>query len=98
MTDTRWNNPDRVPLSNGPLRATTPPAAPRVRLDEDGQLLEYLLPFPMHIIDTRPWSPMHCIIGSSPVQIHKPIPVAKFYEPQERIGNGSPDAFCSIIR
>src|SRR3990170_9007011 len=98
MSDTRWHDPKRTPLSNGPFRAVTPPGTPKVRLINDGQLVEYLLPYPMHIIDNAAWSPVKCRLTNRPVEIWKPIPVNQSFEPEERAGNELPDAFCSIVR
>ncbi len=98
MQDTRWDNSQHVPLSNGPIRLTTPPAKPSFRLAEDGQLIEFLLPFPMHIVDDRQWAMLECEVGGRPVFITKPTRVFQPYEPPDRIGNETPDAFCSIVR
>src|SRR5713226_10317130 len=98
MQDTRWDNPQHVPLSNGPIRITTPPATPSFRFAEDGQLIEFLLPFPMHIVDDRQWAMLDCEVGGRPVFIQRPIPVVQPYEPPGRIGNETPDAFCTIVR
>jgi hypothetical protein len=65
---------------------------------EDGQLIEFLLPFPMHIVDDRQWATLACEVGGRPVFIQKPTPIIQPYEPPDRIGNEAPDAFCSIIR
>jgi len=98
MPDTRWDNPQQIPLSNGPLRLSTPPTVPTVRFAEDGQLIEFLLPFPVHIVDPGQWAALECSVENRTVLIQKPIPVVQPYEPLGRIGNESPDAFCAIVR
>lgn len=98
MHDPRWDNPQHIPLSNGPMRAATPPSVPNFRFAQDGRQIEFLLPFPMHIVDASQWPALECEAGGRPVSIQKPVPVVQPYEPPERIGNESPDAFCSIVR
>jgi hypothetical protein len=80
------------------MRISTPPAVPSYRIAEDGQLIEFLLPFPMHIVDQGQWAALECVANGRRVFIEKPIPVVHPYEPLGRIGNESPDAFCSIVR
>ncbi len=98
MHDPRWDNPQHIPLSNGAMRAATPPSPPNFRFAQDGRLIEFLLPFPMHIVNGSQWPALECKAGGRPVLIQKPVPVVQPYEPPDRIGNESPDAFCSIIR
>ncbi len=54
VQDTRWDDPTHIPLTNGPIRTVTAPNAPKYALDSDGQVIEYLMPFPMHIVDPSP--------------------------------------------
>lgn len=98
MEDTRWNNPDHVPLSNGPLTQATPPAVPTARFQEDGQLIEFLLPFPMHVVDPNPWPLLAVPLNKQTLFIHKPVLIGQRLEAPERLGNEAPDVFCSIIR
>ncbi|HEY2363449.1 MAG TPA: hypothetical protein VGK36_20175, partial [Candidatus Angelobacter sp.] len=44
------------------------------------------------------WKALECTVGGKQIFIEKPIPLQGVYEPQGRLGNESPDAFCSIIR
>jgi hypothetical protein len=98
MPDPRWDDPSKPPVSNGPFSQTTPPAIPQFRLATDGQLIEFLLSFPMHVVDDKPWNVLECKLGNRIVSIHKPIPIMHRYEPPGRVGNETPDVFCSIIR
>ena len=98
MQDPRWDDPKNPPLSNGPLTQVTPPTVPQFRLAANGQLIEFLLSFPMHIVDAQPWSPLECKLGSQLISIEKPASMMHGYTPPGRIGNEVPDAFCSIIR
>jgi len=96
--DPRWDDPNLIPFSNGPQRSATPPSIPSVRLDTDGLLVEYLLPYPMHIIDEGPWPPVKCMLGNHLLEFEKPLSILQPFEPVGRMGNESPDAFCSIVR
>lgn len=98
MPDKRWGNPQHVPISNGLMRITTPPAAPSFRLRGDGELIEFLLPYPMHIVDERSWAALECEVGARSVSIEKPVSIVQQFEPAGRIGNESPDTACSIVR
>jgi hypothetical protein len=98
MANMQGNIPPDLPLSNGGLRHTTPPMKPVFCLAGDGQLVEFLVPFPMHIIEQSQWAPLQCTVSDRPVLIHKPIPIMQPYEFEGRLGNESPDAFCCIIR
>jgi hypothetical protein len=71
---------------------------PQFRLAADGQLVEFLVSFPIHIVDDQPWAPLLCKLGSRLVAIEKPLAIMHGYAPAGRIGNEVPDAFCSIIR
>ena len=96
--DPRWSDPTKLPMSNGPLGQTTPPAVPQFRLDANGQLVEFLVSFPIHIVDDQPWAPLQCKFGERLAFIQKPLSIMHGYGPPGRIGNEVPDAFCSIIR
>lgn len=98
MRDNRWSHPNKIPVSNGPYAQVTPAHVPRFRLAGDGQTIEFLVSFPIHIVDDQPWAPLECKLGNRIVSIQKPLSVAHGYEPPGRIGNQVPDAFCSIIR
>jgi hypothetical protein len=98
MEDIRWDDPTNFPLSNGPLRLTTPSTALTFTLAQDGQLIEFVLPFPMHLVDPKEWKALNSTVGGRPVSIQKPIPSIQQYVPINRLGTESPDAFCTLIR
>jgi hypothetical protein len=98
MIDTRWDDPSHVPLTNGPLPVTTPPITPTAKFEEDGQMLEFLVPFPMHIVDPKPWASLEVSLGGRSVFVHKPVPVTDRLIATGRLGNESPDVYSSILR
>jgi hypothetical protein len=98
IVDDRWNDLSKSPASNGPLALTTPPAQPSFALPSDGQLVEFALSYPMHVVDTTDWPALNCRLGNRSIKIHKPIPIQSPYQPKEMIGNEPPDTFCSIVR
>jgi hypothetical protein len=98
MQDKRWNDPNQIPMTNGPYAQVTPPPVARFRLAGDGQIIEFLVSFPIHIVDEQPWASLQCKLGTRLVSIQKPLCVMHGYHPPGRIGNQVPDAFCSIIR
>lgn len=98
IVDDRWNDPTKTPASNGPLAVTIPPVAPNFALAGDGQLVEFALSYPMHVVDTNEWPPITCKLTSTTVRIYKPIPIHTPYQPKEMMGNEPPDTFCSLIR
>jgi len=98
MNDPRWNDPNKVPISNGPISVVTSPTQFQFKLAEDGEYVEFLLPYPMHVVDGAAWKSLECSINGKQVFIERPIPIQSRYEPQGRLGNESPDAFCSIVR
>jgi hypothetical protein len=98
FVDDRWNDPANLPLSNGPIGLTTPPETPSFSLDKDGQMIEFALPYPMHIVDQKPWPPLVVNEGNNRIRIHKPIPILDPYKPSALLGNEYPDAFYSLAR
>lgn len=98
MQDPRWHDPGKLPISNGCLALTPPPDTPQFRFDADGQIFEFLVSFPIHIVDDKPWAPLRCKLGTRAISIQKPISVSQGCAPSGRIGNEVSDAFCSVIR
>jgi hypothetical protein len=98
MQDPLWEDPNHIPLTNGPFAQTTPPELPSAKLDEDGQLLEFLVPFPMHILDEKPWPHLEVTINGRSVFLHKPLPVSDRLAASGRLGNESPDIYSCILR
>jgi hypothetical protein len=87
-----------IPLANGPLVGTTPPPVPSIRLNENAQLLEFLVPYPMRIEDANPWQPIEANIENKKLFIEKPALSTKRLEPDGIVGNETADAFCTIFR
>ena len=86
-----------VPLWNGPLRLKTPPAAP-VQLNRDGSLIEFLLPYPMHIADWSAWDDLLDKVGNIEVRVEKPVVVPIEAAAAGTFSNDAPDLFCTIVR
>jgi len=88
-----------IPLSNEPLKIVTPPGAPRKSFDGDGFLVEYLLAYPVYIADNNDWPPIRYMSGDRPLEIQKPISISTPpWQPDDRLGNESPDVHCTIVR
>jgi hypothetical protein len=96
--DPRWNNPNHVPLSNGPVRTTTTQAIPTFVLEKDGQEIEFLLPFPMHIVDASPWPCIRYTVKGVPITIDKPLSVAGSYAVPDSRSTEQSDCFCTVVR
>src|SRR5207302_884196 len=80
-------------------RIVTPPITTGDNLDGDGFLAEYLLGYPVHILDDQPWPPLRYMLRDRPLEILKPISVSTpRWQPDKRIGNESPDVYCTILR
>src|SRR5437764_426025 len=73
MQDTRWDDPGKTPVSNGPLRAVTAPVEFKFRFIDDGQYIEFLLRYPMHIVDPNHWKALECIIEGRKALIERPL-------------------------
>src|ERR1035437_1435893 len=67
-------------------------------VDHEGQLIEYLVPFPMHVFEELAWPPITYQSDGVPVCIQRPITVTTPYQPENRIGNEGAEAFCTIFR
>ena len=89
--------PDNMPLWNGPLRMKTPPAAP-LQLSGDGSVIEFLLPYPIHIVDSKSWEAFQTSVGGAAVTIERPVTVPIETPVPGAFCNDAPDLFCTVIR
>jgi hypothetical protein len=64
----------------------------------DGQVLEFQVPYPMHIVDESKWPSLPFTIDGWSLAVQKPIPVFGIFEGKFGIGNESPDLPSSIIQ
>lgn len=92
-----WNETVNTPLTNGGIRTVVAPVPPKYTFDGDGQVIEYLVPFPMHMIDARPWKAISYTADGDPISIKRPILVSVPYQPEVKYGNEGAEAFCSIV-
>lgn len=73
--DLRWDDSNKMPLSNGPITFRTPPSLPRLCLPSNGTRVSFQLSYPIHIIDDAPWRPIQVSISGRPITINKPVVV-----------------------
>jgi len=85
-------------LSNLPMRTITGPGRVRVNFDADVRVVEFLLPFPMHILDTGGWEPVNTPFNGRTISFEKPFVSKKGFEPDGRLGNESLDVYCTVLR
>ncbi|HET9342873.1 MAG TPA: hypothetical protein VFO25_08170 [Candidatus Eremiobacteraceae bacterium] len=88
----------KVPIWNGPVRVVTPPAAVPQMSPADRRIFEFLVPYPILMVDRAEWPPLHVDVDGTPVEIYKPVGAVGAFEPIGRLGNESPEAYCTIIR
>lgn len=79
------------------MRVASAPGPPQYTFDGDGQIIEYLLSFPMHIVDSRLWKPIEYVAGGVPISIQPPMSSSTRYQPEWRLGNEDAEAFCSMV-
>jgi hypothetical protein len=96
--DTISNNPGSTALTNGGIRIVSAPAVPQYIPNSEGMVMEYLVAFPMYILDPRDWKPIECVVNGIFFNIERPIAVTTPYHPEKELGNEGAEAFCSIIR
>ncbi|HSE50455.1 MAG TPA: hypothetical protein VLA96_14710 [Terriglobales bacterium] len=99
MFDPRWGDPKKQPLTNGPVRITTPPQHPSPQLSgTGGQLLEVFLPFPIFTIDDKPWAALQLRYEHGLILMNKPLAVDLLKTPEGALSNESPDVFVTVLR
>src|SRR5581483_9326672 len=97
--DDRWFDPHKTPLTNGPVRITTPPGQPHLSVTVAGaQIIEIFLPFPIYTVDINEWPPIRVQSDGFTLYIHKPAWLDQSQTPQGAFSNESPDLFTSVIR
>lgn len=94
----RGDDPNRPPMWNGLPRMTTPPDTPTKPMSENGQLFEFLLPYPIHIFDSTDWPPLRIAHDGTEIYLLKPISTSVTATEQLAVGNESPDLYCSNVR
>lgn len=94
----RGDDPNRPPIWNGLPRMTTPPDTPTKPMSENGQLFEFLFPYPIHIFDSTDWPPLRIAQDGTEIFLLKPISTPVTATEQLAVGNESPDLFCSNVR
>jgi hypothetical protein len=96
--DDRWDQPGILPVSNGPHSFTTPPEKPSFTLAEDGQTIEFTLPYPMHVVDIAEWPPIRFKLSDKTLTVSKPLPLQAIPQMQGLLGNELPAAHYSVLR
>jgi len=83
---------------NGMPRATTPPQIPVRPIQNEGQVLEFLFPYPINIFDDTEWPVISIKRGDLQVFLLRPL--TSNVSPKELIaaGNESPDLFVTNLR
>ena len=90
-------NSNLVPMINGFARAVTPSAA-RPSVADGAQIFEFLIPYPILMVDPVGWPNLSIEIGGARVHLLRPMMTSGWFEPGGRIGNESPESFCTILR
>ncbi len=94
--DFDYNNPAMVPLVNGRVRVVTPPSA-RPSMDARNRIFEFLIPHPMLIADRSDWPSLRIQVDADWVELAKPKLALGVFEAAERLGNETPEAYCTIM-
>jgi len=94
----RGDDPIRPAIWNGPPHITTPPEKPMRPMADEGQMFEFLLPYPIHIFDSAEWPPLRIERSGVVHHLLKPLSMNVTAKEQVAAGNESPDLFCSNIR
>jgi hypothetical protein len=67
-------------------------------LSGEGSVIEYLLPYPTHIVDSGPWEALQTSVGSVAVTIERPATVPIETPVPGAFCNDAADLFCTVIR
>lgn len=94
----RGDDPNRPPMWNGPPHITTPPASPTRPMAAEGQMFEFLFPYPIHIFDSADWPPLRIVRDGTEVHLLKPLSMPVAAKEQVAAGNESPDLYSSNVR
>lgn len=89
----RGDDPNHPPMWNGLPRMTTPPDVPAKPMSENGQLFEFLFPYPIHIFDSTDWPPLRIVHEGTEIFLLKPISTPVTATEQLAVGNESPDLY-----
>ncbi|MGA2605925.1 MAG: hypothetical protein ABSD89_06160 [Halobacteriota archaeon] len=94
----RGDDPHRKAFWNGLPRITTPPRSPIRPMQDEGQLFEFLLPYPINIFDDAEWPALS--IQRDEIHVHLLKPISLQVSPTEPVsaGNEAPDLFSTNFR
>lgn len=94
----RGDDPHRPPMWNGLPRMTTPTQVPTRPMADDGQLFEFLFPYPIHIFDSSEWPPLRITRDGIEIHLLKPMTTPVTAKEQLAAGNECPDLYFSNVR
>jgi hypothetical protein len=91
----RGDDPRKNSLWNGMPRMTTPPQTAIRPMADEGQLFEFLFPYPINIFDDAEWPAL--LIKRGDLHVHLVKPVSRTVSPKEVVaaGNEVPDFFST---
>lgn len=92
-----YSDRTKVPMLNGLARGVTPPASRPVMLANQ-RIFEFLVPYPLLMVDRADWPNLRFQIESASVEVTKPIVAFGALEAAGRLGNEAPEAYCTILR
>ncbi len=93
----RGDDPQRRPLWNGMPRISTPLERPKRPEQPEGQLFDFLLPYPINVFDDSIWPALHVKRPNLEILLLKPL--AQQVSPREDVSNGNetPDLFVTTF-
>jgi len=94
----RGEDPKRRPIWNGMPRMTTPPQAPTRPMEDEGQLFEFLFPYPINIFDDAEWPALLVRRDNIHLNLLKPISLQVLPRESVAAGNEAPDLFSTNFR